>query len=129
MKSGRSVQVRARKSDRALKVGEFLKSQIADLLRHKVRDPRLSGLTLSVVDVRISRDLAYADAYVACFESSDEKTERVVLGVLRRASGFFRSEIAKRHSMRATPEIRFHFDQTEAEAARIEHLLAATRPA
>lgn len=101
--------------------------EMTDLLRNKVRDPRLEHLSLSVADVRVSKDLGYADIYVGCYESSDEETERLVVDVLGRASGFFRSEIAKRHSMRKTPEIRFRFDRTAAEAAHIDALLAESR--
>ena len=112
---------------RELRVGDFIRVELTDLLRNKVRDPRVSGSDITISDVKVSRDLAYADIYVACQGTSEETAEDELLSVMRSAAGFFRSELAQRHSMRTTPELRFHIDRTEAEANRIEELLARAR--
>ncbi len=112
---------------RELRVGDFIRVELTDLLRNKMRDPRVTEADVTISDVRVSRDLAYADVYVACNSVSEVTSEEALISVMRNAAGFFRSELAQRHSMRTTPELRFHFDRTEAEANRIEELLARVR--
>ena len=112
---------------RELRVADFIRVELTDLLRHKMRDPRVTASDVTISDVKVSRDLAYADIYVACNSTSDETSEEELLSVLQNAAGFFRSELAQRHSMRTTPELRFRVDRTEAEANRIEELLARVR--
>ncbi|MCY4128414.1 MAG: 30S ribosome-binding factor RbfA [Gammaproteobacteria bacterium] len=108
-------------------MADFIRVELTDLLRHKMRDPRVTASDVTISDVKVSRDLAYADIYVACNSVSDETSEEELLSVMQNAAGFFRSELAQRHSMRTTPELRFHVDRTEAEANRIEELLARVR--
>lgn len=108
-------------------MADFIREELTDLLRHKMRDPRVSASDVVIADVRVSRDLAYADVYMACNTASKETSEEEFLSVMRNAAGFFRSELAQRHSMRTTPELRFHVDRTEAEANRVEELLARVR--
>lgn len=119
---------RAKNFGRELRVADFIRVELTDLLRNKMRDPRVTEADVTISDVRVSRDLAYADVYVACNSVSEETSEVALISVMRNAAGFFRSELAQRHSMRTTPELRFHFDRTEAEANRIEELLARVRP-
>lgn len=112
---------------RELRVADFIRVELTDLLRHKMRDPRVTASDVSISDVKVSRDLAYADVYVACNNTPDETSADELLSVMQNAAGFFRSELAQRHSMRTTPELRFRIDRTEAEANRIEELLAKVR--
>ncbi|MYD43686.1 MAG: 30S ribosome-binding factor RbfA [Gammaproteobacteria bacterium] len=132
MRSRQRLYQRPKHFGRELRVADFIQKELADLLRNKVRDPRINASELSVPEVKVSRDLAYADVYVARFlehPTPTDPTDETVLDVLQRAAGFFRSELAARHSMRTTPELRFHLDRTEAEARRIEELLAQVRRA
>ena len=129
MKSKQRLFHRPKQFGRELRVADFIRVELTDLFRNKMRDPRLSGADLIVADVKVSRDLAYADIYVACVSDLDEDDAEPMMSVLENAAGFFRSELAQRHSMRTTPELRFHFDRTEAEALRIEELLSRSRHA
>ncbi|MCE2406113.1 MAG: 30S ribosome-binding factor RbfA [Pseudomonadales bacterium] len=127
MKSRQRLYNRPKNFGRELRVADFIRIELTDLLRNKVRDPRVSQNEVTISDVKVSRDLAYADVYVACQSDDGEEAAEAILSVMRNAAGFFRSELAQRHSMRTTPELRFHFDRTEAEASRIEELLARVR--
>ena len=127
MSAKQKLYHRPKNFGRELRVADFIRVELTDLLRHKMRDPRVSAADVTISDVRVSRDLAYADIYVACNNASDETSVEELISVMRNAAGFFRSELAQRHSMRTTPELRFHFDRTEAEANRIEELLARVR--
>jgi ribosome-binding factor A len=103
------------------KVREEIKRRLSEIFEYEARDPRLRGVT--VMDVGLSGDLRYATVYVSLSDLSDEKEEVKILEVLDKDRGFFRSELAKRLSLRHTPEIRFELDQTEKRAQRIEELL------
>lgn len=127
MRRKQALYSRPKQFGRELRVAEFIRGELADLIRRKVRDPRIDGLQLTVTDVRVSRDLAYADIFVALSHTVEIGTDSEILTVLQQAAGFFRSELAKRHQMRTTPELRFHLDRTDQEAQRIEELLAKAR--
>jgi ribosome-binding factor A len=84
-----------------------------------IQDPRLAGAFIT--DVSVDRELAFADIYVFSSEGSESADE--VLTGFRRASGFLRSELAKRIDLRTFPKLRFHWDPTPERAEKIEELL------
>ncbi len=112
---------------RAIRVADFIRSELAHIVLTKMRDPRIS--MLSVTDARVSRDLAFADIYVSSLTAADDDARRQFVDVLNRASGFLRSAIAERHRMRTTPKLRFHYDHLIEEGPRLEALIDdATAP-
>ena len=121
-----------REQGRELRLAELLHEELAGIIQFEMRDPRI-GL-VNVNDVRITRDLAFADVYVstlggdAAEEPSAEQKDALV-AVLNGASGFFRSELARRHRMRGTPKPRFHYDESVARGRRMEKLIDRARAA
>jgi ribosome-binding factor A len=89
---------------------------MGNLLMFEVTDPALE--TVNITEVRIDRELEYADIYV---HARDDK-EQVMAG-LERASGFLRRELAARTSFRRTPVLHFHWDVTIEHSERIDELL------
>lgn len=106
---------------RDLRVADFVQQELAQIIRSEMRDPRI-GL-VSINDVRVSRDLSYADIYVTALGADDEAARKELIEVLNKAAGFFRSTLAKRHSMRTTPKPRFHYDEVAARGPRLEALI------
>jgi ribosome-binding factor A len=90
------------------------------MLIHEVADPRLIGV--SVTDVDVDRELAYANIYVSALEGSSRSEE--ILDALVHAKGYLRSELAHRIELRTFPRLRFHWDPTFERAERIEQLFA-----
>lgn len=127
MRRKQALYSRPKQFGRELRVAEFIRGELTDLIRRKMRDPRIDAMQLTVTDVRVSRDLAFADIFVACSLDLEDEAVDQSLSVLQQAAGFFRSELAKRHDMRTTPELRFHLDRTDREAQRIDELLAEAR--
>jgi ribosome-binding factor A len=78
---------------------------------------------LSVNDVRVTRDLAYADVYVSALGVDDPVAQKELIVVLEHAAGFLRSAVARENTMRTTPKLRFHYDNLIVEGARIETLI------
>ncbi len=107
---------------RDLKVADFIRDEVARIIAFEMRDPRV-GSFVSVNDVKVSKDLSYAEIYVSSLQVNDATEQEALIKVLNGASGFFRSTLAKRHKMRTTPKPRFHYDLLVAEGPRIEKLI------
>ncbi len=99
----------------------MVREELACIVQRQVRDPRVGSV--SVNDVRVSKDLSFADVYVSSMETPEPAEQADLVAVLNRASGFFRSELAKRHSMRTTPKPRFHYDVSVERGPRLEKLI------
>ena len=107
---------------RDLKVADFIRDEVARIVQLEMRDPRVGGF-VSVNDVKVSKDLSFADIYVSSLNATNEEERKELIQVLNKASGFFRSTLAKRHSMRTTPKPRFHYDELVEGGPRLEALI------
>lgn len=110
-----------REFGRDLRVADMVREEIASILQRQMRDPRIGAV--SVNDVRVSKDLSFADVYVSSMETPDPAEQADLVAILNRASGFFRTELARRHSMRTTPKPRFHYDVALERGPRLERLI------
>ncbi len=113
--------------DRANRVADFIRSELADIVRTQMRDPRVSLVT--VTDARVSRDLGVADIYVASVDAADAPAQAALVDALSGAAGFLRSMLAQRHAMRTTPRLRFHYDELIDRGPRLEALIDKARQA
>lgn len=93
------------------------------MLIREVSDPRLE--LIYVTDVKVDKELAWADVYVSAVEGASRSTE--VLAGLESASGFLRRALSSRVELRAFPRLRFHWDPTPENADHVEKLLAELR--
>ena len=108
---------------RARRVAERIAEEAADILLKEVEDQRLGQI--SVMDVKVDRELAYATIYVSTYLSDAEDEE--ILRALDGARGFLRSKLASRIQLRSFPQLRFRMDTTSEHGARIDDLLASIR--
>lgn len=104
---------------RAIRVGEAIKEEISDILRHELKDPRIGFV--SVVNVEVSSDLRHARVYVSVL--GDEEAKRETIAGLESAKGFIRTEVGRRIRLRYTPDIVFTLDDSIAHGVRIAELL------
>lgn len=91
------------------------------MLIQEISDPRLAGV--SITDVTIDREMAYAEVYYSALEGSERSPE--IQDGLEHAQGFLRRELSQRIELRTFPRLRFHWDPTFEKADRIEHLIAS----
>jgi ribosome-binding factor A len=108
-------------TSRATRIAERIREELSELLVTHVQDPRLAGI--SITDVNIDRELAFANVYYSSLEGA--KRAKEILAGLQHAHGFLRSELAKRIDLRVFPRLRFHYDPTYERAERIEQLIAS----
>jgi len=108
---------------RLKRISDRIRDDLATLLVTEVQDPRLIGIT--VTDVKVDRELAYADIYVSAVEGHERSKE--ILDGLHSAASFLRRALAARVDLRVIPLLRFHWDPTPERADHIEKILAGLR--
>lgn len=107
---------------RSVRVSARLREELAELLAHEVRDPRLEGAV--VTSVEMPDDLRSAKVGVRVLQGGEDPARRKeLLTGLERASGLLRREVTQRLSLRFAPELRFVYDEGLDKQARIEELL------
>ncbi|MCC6475741.1 30S ribosome-binding factor RbfA [bacterium] len=110
---------------RPLRIAAELEREMPDLIRDIAELPR--GTFLTVTSVEVTSDLLQARVYfslIGAQENNGAEIERR----LNERRGEFRKAISQRLIMRQHPEIRFCYDETPRNAARIEELLKQVRP-
>jgi ribosome-binding factor A len=105
------------------RIEDRFRQDLSELLLREVSDPRLHQIFIT--DVKVDRELAFADIYVSAVEGGTRSAE--ILEGLKSASGFLRSQMAARIDLRAMPRLRFHWDPTPENADQIERLLASLK--
>lgn len=105
-------------SFRPERVAEQIHQEATQLLLHRIKDPRIAGVTLT--GVRVSRDLSMARIY---FTVTDQTTLDDTRRGLKSAAPFIRRELSQIMQLRFMPEIKFQFDESVSRGQRIEDLL------
>ena len=93
---------------------------ISELIRSKVRDPRVGQITIT--DVAVSPDSSFAKVFFTRFGEDHDKS--TIEDILNKAQGFVRTHIAKNLNMRVAPHISFKYDDTLEHGDRISRLLS-----
>lgn len=106
---------------RLQRISDRLREELSEMLIQEISDPRLSGI--SVTEVKVDRELAFADIYFSAIEGSERAKE--VLEGLQHAQGYIRRELSQRVDLRTFPRLRFHWDPTYERAEHIERLIAS----
>jgi len=106
-------------SQRLQRVGEVLRYEISELVRLRIRDPRLGFVTITSVEV--SADLRHAKVFVSSLGTPEELAKSVE--ILTGAAGFMRNELFRRVSLRLIPELSFRVDRSIEHSVRISQVL------
>jgi ribosome-binding factor A len=106
----------AKEFARHQRVAEQLQRELADLLQFEVKDPRVSMVTIT--EVEVTGDLAHAKVYYSVPENSPE----LALG-LSKASGFLRTQLSQRMLMRTVPQLHFVHDASIERGMRLSKLI------
>jgi len=96
---------------------------LANLVQRSLKDPDLGFVTLTAVRLTGDRSLAKVYFTVLGEAGQAERTQKA----LTRAAGFLRSHLAKRLSLRRTPELRFYLDGSVDDGNRMEELFSKIR--
>ena len=111
----------AREFKRSDRVAQELQKEVAIILQREVKDPRIGMVTVS--DVEVSSDLAYAKVFVTFLFDHDESAIEQGMKGLEKASPYIRSLLGKAMRLRIVPELRFVYDQSLVEGMRMSNLV------
>jgi ribosome-binding factor A len=102
------------------RISEQIRRELAEVIRTKLRDPRVGMISLT--DVQLSADYAHAKVFFSSLAGSDSLD--VVQAGLQNAAGFLRSELGKRISIHMTPQLHFVFDESLERGAQLSKLIS-----
>ena len=105
---------------RADRIADLILKELAEVLLRRVKDPRLTEITLT--NVEVSPDLRHAKVYYSLL-GDEEKRSKAAVG-LESARGFVKRELGKRLQLRRMPDISFYFDASLEHGSQIDRLLA-----
>lgn len=107
---------------RTSRIGDQLQKELASLIQFEVKDPRLGMVTIN--EVRVAKDLGYADIYYTVL-GLDDNAERLAenQAALDSAKNFLRHRLAKEVKLRIMPHLRFHYDTSVVNGARMSALI------
>ena len=91
--------------NRSERISDQIHKDLIDILKKKVKDPRVTWVT--IIDVEVVKDNTLANIYWTTLE--DEKKE-LITKALDEAKGFIRSELAKRSQTYTIPQLKFIYD-------------------
>src|SRR5260221_4312705 len=103
---------------RSQKLGGLIQRELSGLLQRELRDPRVGMITITAVDV--SPDISHAKVL---YTTLDPRHIAEAAKRLQRASGFLRSQLAKRIKLYTTPQLRFEYDESVELGDRLSRLI------
>ncbi|WP_105103462.1 30S ribosome-binding factor RbfA [Microbulbifer pacificus] len=111
----------AKEFHRADRVADAMRRELAQLIQHEVRDPRVG--MVNVNDVEVSRDLTTAKVYVTLVGEDDPSKIEISMAALNKAAGFLRSQLAKEIQIRTIPRLYFRYDETSVRGQHLSALI------
>lgn len=88
------------------------------IFRHKMKDPRVSWVTIN--DVEVTSDYSLAKIFWTVLDSS--KKEEIAI-IIEDARGFIRSELAKGLNTYTVPHLKFVYDESLERGAKLLSLM------
>ena len=103
---------------RSERIASQIQRELAVLVQHGVKDPRLSSP--SILEVQVSKDLSQAKVYFSVLNPEDAAQS---LQALTHASGFLQREIGKVLKARITPRLKFIYDDSNIRGRNLSDLI------
>lgn len=107
---------------RTERIASLIKEILGSLIVTEVGDPRVQSCVIT--HVKVSADMSIARIYVRSLISDEQGRQELLTG-LASAAGFLRSALGHRIRLLRIPELKFHYDETPDEAARVEAIIAS----
>ncbi|OII63755.1 ribosome-binding factor A [Streptomyces sp. CC53] len=108
---------------RARKLADRIQVVVAEMLRGRIKDPRLGFVT--VTDARVTGDLREATVFYTVYGDDEERA--ATAAALESAKGILRSEVGRQTGVKFTPTLTFVPDALPDNARTIEDLLDRAR--
>jgi ribosome-binding factor A len=101
---------------RTMRLQELIREELNFLLRGEVRDARLDGVEVTIVE--LSRDGSRARIWF----TTEPERERDALDALDGAAGYLRDDLAASLGLKRTPDLRFRRDPATRSYAEAKEL-------
>jgi len=107
---------------RMRRVDEAVRAVLSDAIAKDLQDPRVGFVTVTAV--KTSPDLRHARVFVSVL--GDEQARGETLDGLASAHGFLQGRVAAELSLKHTPTLTFHYDESVDRGMRITQLIDNT---
>ena len=111
-------------SRRALKAAQAIREVVSTAILLELKDPRVSGVTVTMVEV--SGDLRAAKVYVSVM--GDEARQRLCMAGLNSSTGYLQKRVGARIDTRYTPRLKFVLDEGARNAMTVTRILKEVLP-
>jgi ribosome-binding factor A len=108
------------RTGRMRRVDEAMRAVLSDAIAMGLKDPRVGFVT--VTGVKTSPDLRHAQVYVSVLGSEPERADS--LQGLRSAHGYLQRRLADELTLKHTPSLSFHYDDSVDHGMRISALVS-----
>ena len=102
------------------RVAQEILREVNDILRKRVRDPRVQDV--NITDVHVTGDLQQATIYYSILSDKASDREKAQTG-LEKATGLIRKELGQGLTLYKTPELIFEVDSSVQYGNKIDELL------
>lgn len=106
-------------ANRATRMADQIQKDIMAILRAKVKDPRISWVTIN--DVEVTNDYSLAKIYYSVLQTEQRDG---IAKALESAKGFIRSELSKGLTTYTVPQLKFIFDESLERGSHILSLIS-----
>lgn len=120
-------------SQRQLRAGELIRHALVDILREEeLQDEALTGVSVTVSEVRMSPDLKHAICFVEPLgagladQGAAQNVDEIIKG-LNRVAKFLRGRLGRSIDMKFTPDLKFIHDESFGTAAYMDKLFLDPR--
>ena len=117
----RSGQTAGEPSQRQLRAGELVRHSLVDVLaREELHDVDLSGVMVTIGEVRCSPDLRHAHVFCSPLGAGSREQIDAVAEALTRAAPFLRGKLGRQIDMKFTPQLHFIADHSYDDASDMD---------
>ena len=109
-----------REFSRTDRVAEQMQRELSQLIREEIKDPRVGNM-ITISAVEVSRDFGHAKVYFTLLDDQQDRAKTVE--ILNHASGFLRHALGARVTMRTTPQLHFHYDESIERGSHLSSLI------
>lgn len=102
------------------RVAQEILKEVNQILRKKIRDPRVQDVTIT--DVHVTGDLQQATIYYSLLSDLPSEKEKAQRG-LEKATGLIRRELGRELTLYKTPEITFELDESVEYGNKIDEMI------
>ncbi len=108
-----------RDSNRPRRVAELIRRELAMIIPRELDHPLAGRITLTAAEV--SRDFSSANVFFTLIDG--EKEANTAAKALNHAAGYLRHHLMSRVTLRTVPHLRFRYDRSVTDGARLESLI------